>query len=106
MAGSSDSRVDALRPVRNPWFLFAALLFAAHYLAEKTGVKIPLIDAYLDDLLCMPVILSISLCGMRFAYGKYKLSPRQILFTLIYCSFYSRYYCRFIPLATHPTFGM
>lgn len=86
MGGGHSSRVAVKSPLLNPWFLASAGLFTAHYILQHAGLKIPFADAYLDDLLCMPVVLSISHAAMRFLYSKMSLTTAQILFTVIYCS--------------------
>lgn len=86
MGGGYRSRVAVKSPLLSPWFLAGAGLFIVHYFLQRAGLKFPLADAYLDDLLCMPVVLSLSLAAMRFLYGKPALTNAQILFTLIYCS--------------------
>jgi hypothetical protein len=86
MGGSHSSRVALKNPLLNPWFLASGGLFIVHYILQHAALKLPLADAYLDDLLCMPVVLSISLAAMRFLYSKTRLTTAQILFTFIYCS--------------------
>jgi hypothetical protein len=86
MDSSPGSRLGVKSPLLNPWFIGAAVLFSLHYLLQMVGVGIPFADAYLDDLLCMPVILSLGLAVMRYFYQKPALSHSQIVFTLIYCS--------------------
>jgi hypothetical protein len=86
MGSSSSSRLALRNPLQSPWFIVFAGLFAVHYILQHAGVRLALADAYLDDLLCMPVVLSLSLAAMRFFYGKPVLSTAQIIFTLIYCS--------------------
>lgn len=86
MDRSHYRRIGAITPVSNPLFILFAGLFALHYFLQNIGVNIPVADAYLDDLLCMPVVLSIALAGMRLFYKTGKLSASQIIFTVVYCS--------------------
>jgi hypothetical protein len=86
MARSYRSRIDTVKPLLNPWFILSSGLFILHYFLQHSGIPFPLADAYLDDLLCMPVVLSIALAGMRFFHKSYFLSHVQIIVTVIYCS--------------------
>jgi hypothetical protein len=77
-----------LRPV----FLLSLLFFFLDQLLEKCGVFIPYIHSYLDDICCMPVLLSLASASMSIIYfGKqsrnlvYTLSPVQIISALVYC---------------------
>jgi prepilin signal peptidase PulO-like enzyme (type II secretory pathway) len=69
------------KPLLSPLFLVSTLIFSANQLVEYHGVFIPLVHAYLDDLLVMPIFLSISLAFMRCVYNHPagKLHPRQII---------------------------
>ncbi|HET6243634.1 MAG TPA: magnesium citrate secondary transporter [Bacteroidia bacterium] len=55
---------------------------------KQFGIFIPLIHAYLDDLLCMPVVLSITLHILRLVLKneKYVFSKIQVFFAVIYFS--------------------
>jgi hypothetical protein len=86
MDSSRHSRLDIAQLLSNPWFLLSVVFFIVHYFLQKAGVALPLIDDYLDDLLCMPVILSIALAGMRLFFKYYALSTFQIIFAVIYCA--------------------
>jgi hypothetical protein len=47
-----------LRPAAAPLFYSSALLFVAHQLCQKVAHwPLPWADAYLDNLLCMPLLL-------------------------------------------------
>ena len=50
---------------RNWGFLLAAGLFGVHYGLEKAGLSYPLLRYYLNDLLCMPLVLGLTLFLQR-----------------------------------------
>ena len=75
--------------LKNKIFLIFIFLFIVNYLLEKCfGVFIPFIHAYLDDLLCMPIVLTITLALLhRMINTKpYRLSGKQIIFAVAYFS--------------------
>ena len=75
--------------LKNKLFLIFTFLFLVNYLLEKGfGIFIPFIHAYLDDLLCMPVVLKITLAlPHRLINTKpYRLSGKQIIFAVAYFS--------------------
>jgi hypothetical protein len=51
------------------FFLVSLLLFLSHQWAMRIGFSHPFADAYLDDLLCMPICLFPVLSGFRFFLG-------------------------------------
>lgn len=54
-----------MRTLRHPVFLFFALLFLINQALELGGVFIPLLFSYLDDLLAMPLVLTLILAAER-----------------------------------------
>lgn len=68
------------------WFWIAlAMAVAKRYAFHHSGVK--LLDNYLLDLLCMPLVLEVTRHAMRLIISpNYDLSKFQILFALIYVS--------------------
>lgn len=55
----------------NPLFLVACVLFSIHQVIEKILCHpIPLLDNYLDTLLCMPIFLGCLLIERRWLYKK------------------------------------
>ena len=72
-------------------FVLAASLFLLNQIAEKYfQIFIPFWHAYGDDLLCMPVVLSIALYIQRrftFRNPNYVFSKPQIIFALAYYAF-------------------
>jgi hypothetical protein len=69
------------------WWFWIALALAAtkRYAFHPSGIK--LLDNYLLDLLCMPLVLEVTRQAMRLIFSpNYNLSKFQILFALIYVS--------------------
>ncbi|SDL36189.1 hypothetical protein SAMN05421823_105298 [Catalinimonas alkaloidigena] len=77
-----------LTPLVHPLFLAAAALFGLHQFLQKgLRLAIPLLDNYLDDLLCLPVVLSLALVALREGVVRqptYTLSTRQVVFATAY----------------------
>ena len=58
------------RNISHPLFILSCFLFLAHQLIQKGfGVHIPFVHSYLDDLLVMPIILTLILVERRKFYG-------------------------------------
>jgi hypothetical protein len=56
--------------VRHPVFIMSCILFLGHQLIQKGfGIDIPFIHSYLDDLLVMPIILTLILVERRRFFG-------------------------------------
>lgn len=54
---------------KNPYFFIPVHLFAGNQVLEKGfGIFVPIVHAYLDDLLAMPVILGITLQIYRWIH--------------------------------------
>lgn len=51
-------------------FLAALLIFLINQALEHSGIFLPVIHSYSDDLMCLPVILTPALAGFRFFLGK------------------------------------
>ncbi len=58
-----------MRTLQQPVFILCVALFAINQLLEWRGVYLQPINFYLDDLLCMPVVLTIVLAGERLYFG-------------------------------------
>jgi hypothetical protein len=63
-----------MRALQHPLFIISVLLFLLNQILERAGVFLPYIHSYLDDLLCMPVTLTIAL----FLQQKFTRSPAYI----------------------------
>jgi hypothetical protein len=57
-----------MRTLRHPIFLVSVLLFLINQALEQAGVFIPLLFSYLDDLLAMPIVLTIILAAERIYF--------------------------------------
>jgi hypothetical protein len=74
-------------------FLIVSLLFfLAHQLAQKVwGLAIPAADAYLDPLLCMPLLLTGLAWQQRWLSGRSRLRPLEILMATALVAFVSEW---------------
>lgn len=75
--------------LKNKIFIFSALLFGMNQLLEKKfGIFIPLLHAYLDDLLCMPIVLTLTLLVLQFLLKdfQFRLNKFQIFIAFVYFS--------------------
>jgi hypothetical protein len=72
------------------------LLFSINYSLEKIwGIYIPLIHAYMDDLLAIPVIMSLLLLFARLFYFKsttYLFPTYYIVLSVVYLCVYFEWY--------------
>jgi len=78
-----------MKTLLNPWFSAGCLTWVIVLAARKTGHPLPFINGYIDDAFAIPVIANISLWFMRVIVIKnnyYVLSPRQVIFIVIYVS--------------------
>lgn len=64
MADRPAGRIS-LALFQNRAFLLAAGLYALHFGAGKAGLSLPLLQHYLNDLLCMPLVLTLTLFLQR-----------------------------------------
>lgn len=76
-------------------FVFCLLTFLGHQIAMQGGFSHPFADAYLDDLLCMPVCLFPVLSGFRFFLGAYYRFPATYLIGV--WTFFSLYFEVVLP---------
>jgi hypothetical protein len=77
--------------LKQPIFWGSALLLLSHQLLQKVFlIKIPFIDAYLDDFLAMPFMLSLFLIEQYFWQRRTtKLTAFEItIFTIIFAVFF------------------
>ncbi|MCB9273996.1 MAG: hypothetical protein H6564_08135 [Lewinellaceae bacterium] len=64
---------------RSPVFLLSLALFIGHQLSQKVlRISVPLADGYLDNLLCMPLLLPGLQLQQRWLFGKRALSAGDI----------------------------
>lgn len=78
--------------LRNKWFLMAVALAVINRIMLETGLIIPLVQSYLDDLLCFPILLSIGLLMYRIFWPNYRLTPWHIWPTVLLFSVYFEWY--------------
>ena len=74
--------------LKHPLFLALSALTISNEIIERAGWSIPFINSYLDDLACLPVVLTLALAFLRtfFTSPGYTLSKMQIVIAVIYIS--------------------
>ncbi|QMU31338.1 magnesium citrate secondary transporter [Adhaeribacter radiodurans] len=79
-----------MKILRNPVFITAAITFWVTYTLEHFKIfTLPFVHHYLDDLLAMPVILTLAVAVQRqwvYRSPQYTLSKAQIIFAVLYVS--------------------
>lgn len=74
--------------LRRPLFLISVTLFAIHQVLQGLlKIKIPFADAYVDNILLMPIVLTLWLAEKRVLFKKEKghaLSPTEIIMVTLY----------------------
>ena len=76
-----------MKVLRHPLFICATALTLANAALERLASPIPFIHAYLDDVLCFPVVLTLALALLRMLKGNdHRLSSFQIGAAVIYFS--------------------
>ncbi|HAS36533.1 MAG TPA: magnesium citrate secondary transporter [Flavobacteriales bacterium] len=93
---------SVLKTLSSPLFLVASCIFLVNRWSEFYGIYIPFVNSYLDDLMLMPIVLTMALAGMRFIISSsYRLSLWQIsLSTLIFSVFFEYFIPQFDPRFT------
>lgn len=82
-----------MKTLRNRWFLLAILIAAIHQVLQKgLGIHIPIVHAYLDDLLIMPILLTLGLAGYRTLLPTYRLSGFHVWPLVIIHAVYFEWY--------------
>jgi hypothetical protein len=78
------------KTLRHPLVFVSILLFLVHQIIEKGfNYSIPISDAYLDDLVCMPIILGIGTQIIQWIHpvkSLYFLDKNAIILTVIFYS--------------------
>jgi hypothetical protein len=69
-----------MKNLKDPVFLLFCTLFTGNKMLEINGVFIPFVHAYMDDLICLPVILNIIL----FLFRKFIYPDDQYCFPLFF----------------------
>ncbi len=73
----------------HPLFVIAVLLFLLNQWLEHQGIYVPLLFSYLDDLLVMPIVLTLTLLFQRYVTFKdpgYTFSTWHVLVAIVYFS--------------------
>jgi hypothetical protein len=81
--------------IRSTYFLSATILYASFKLFRILGlITSGVINDYLADLLCMPIVLTIILTSVRFLKKRpdFQMPLSGILFTLVYWSVYFEWF--------------
>ncbi len=64
-----------MKVLNNLFFVGCLLLFVLHQVAQKgLGLRLPLADNYLDNLLCLPVFLGFWLAERRLLWNQHRLA--------------------------------
>lgn len=79
-----------MHTLKHPLVWISILLFCINQIIEKYfHVFLPVVHAYLDDLLCMPVVLGVSMQVIQWIHPLrqfYTLSQRHIFLAVVYYS--------------------
>lgn len=80
---------------KNPFFVIPCLIFWINqYLEKSKGVSIPIVHAYLDDIMAMPVVLGITLQVFNWIHplkNRLVFTKKQIIIGWLYFSFMFEY---------------
>ncbi len=71
---------------KHPVFITCAVVFALHQLMQKGfRVSMPLLDCYLDNILCLPILFSMLLAERRWWWlrREYTLPPWEVATTTL-----------------------
>ena len=81
------------KTLSNHVFLTCVLLATVNQIIEKGfGIFVPIVRSYLDDLLCLPIVLTLGLAMYRHFKPSYELSAWHIWPTVIIYSIYFEWY--------------
>ncbi|WP_296621352.1 magnesium citrate secondary transporter [Marivirga sp.] len=76
--------------LKHPLVLSSILLFLIHQIIEKGfGYSVPILHAYLDDLLCMPIVLGLGMQIIQWIHpikDLYFLDKNAIIITVVFYS--------------------
>ncbi len=76
--------------LKQPLIYISFLLFLVHQIIEKGfNYPIPILDAYLDDLVCMPIVLGLGTQIIQWIHpikGLYFLDKKVIIIAVIFYS--------------------
>lgn len=85
--------------LRQPFFVVSSVLLIAHQLAQKIWhYPIPWADSYLDNLLCMPVLLSLLLVDQRwkrsdthYSFSLFEIAIITLVFSILFEVFFPKW---------------
>jgi hypothetical protein len=82
-----------MKVLTSPVFIICALLFVVHQILQKgLDITFPLFDRYLDNLLAMPIILSLLLVERQYLFkrGKsYRLPALDVVIATVFIALVS-----------------
>ena len=82
-----------MESVKSPLFIICSVLFLLHQVAQYIlEVRIPFVDAYLDNLVAMPIFLALLMAERRILFKRdatYKLSVLEVFLATAYISLIS-----------------
>lgn len=82
-----------MKVLTSPVFIICALLFVVHQVLQKgLAITFPMVDRYLDNLLTMPIILSLLLVERQYLFkrGKaYRLSALDVVVATVFITLIS-----------------
>ncbi|PVY37325.1 hypothetical protein [Pontibacter virosus] len=87
----------------SPLFWVLAAVYLAHLSWRWLGLPRPWwVQHYLDDLLCLPLVLTVTIFILRYFYGpQLRLSWYHVAFTVVYFSLaFEVFFPRFMPRYT------
>ncbi len=77
-----------MKVLTSPAFIICALLFIIHQVLQKgLDITFPLADRYLDNLLTMPIVLSLLLVERQYLFKRgdaYRLSALQVVVATVF----------------------
>ena len=85
------------KPLGKVYFLVSLLVYTSIYVFRRVNIQLPeLLNSYLTDFLCMPVILTLCLVGVRWIkkIPKFHLTAAMI-FTMT--AFYALFFEWYLP---------
>ena len=79
----------------SPFFIACCTLFVLHQVLQLAfGIYIPLVHAYLDNLLSMPIILTLLVAERRYLFKRgvhYQFSFAEVVIATVYVSVVSEF---------------
>ena len=92
-----------MRTFTHPVFIVCLVLFGLNQLLEWQQIYIAPLHHYLDDLLCMPLVLTIALAAERLYFGNYSFVlplKYSCWAVLLFSAFFEEFLPRFSSIYT------